>query len=183
MEPETHIQWGEPVIKCKGPDRKWGGNCQWWIELPFAGIPKSEHAIDADDSTLDKKYKHLSGWPPDDWRAAIGCPGCGEIRPYEARDVEWAPTDREEPDTYRANTLCYSVSCRCAKESCPFPVRFHIVVDEEDQDVSEAALLDRLRADYYSGAKCSEGHPRLLSLVPRDRYQLEIIREAIPKDW
>jgi hypothetical protein len=126
--------------------------------------------VETGDSIQDGIYKHRSNWPPDGWGACIGCPACGNILPYVAEDVEWNPAHFDEATICYADTTCYSVSGRCATSSCPVPVRFHIVL-VEDQDKTEGALLDRLRDAFYIG-KCSAGHAVLP--IPRPMYPTEL---------
>ncbi len=169
--PEYPFVGYEPSINCKHP------RCWNLMVLPSKIYP-AMRSVESDDSIQGEIYKHRSSWPPDDWRASIGCPACGNILQYVADDVEWDPIEYDEATICYADTVCYSVSGRCAKSSCPVPVLFHIVLDS-DQNDPEGALRDRLRDAFYIG-KCVAGHPLLP--VPQILYRLNRIFDVIPSD-
>jgi len=161
----------QPVIQCK--NIKADPKCEGYMVLPFFPLPPEC----GDDPTPEEKDEYLARWPPGTWRATIGCPSCGKILLYDAEDVEWYGAPYEEKGQHHASTTCYRVEHRCATLSCRVPVIFHTVLNVRIS--SQAALLEKLDREFFSG-KCRNGHN--IFRVPRERYRLDRVFDAIPSE-
>src|ERR1700723_1565681 len=142
--------------------------------LPFAVLPESLWLGDFDDYTQEQKDEYLKRWPPDTWKAAIGCPFCGKVLQYDADDVAWDQTERFAVGRFSSDTKCYRVEFECARQGCRVPAKFHTVLGGGIRN--ETALLDKLSRGFFGG-QCSAGHDLLP--IPKERYRLARILDAI----
>ncbi len=177
MESEVYY-YDEPVIGCGSgdgtPERP--RYCEA-IVLPFQPLPISSGMQMPGDPIPEKTDEYQARWPPDDWRATIGCPSCGIILQYDARAVSWQRACFDESGNYFSDTTCYRIEFECARKDCRVPVRFHTVLS--DRIPTEVALRATLRTDFFHG-NCSAGHPLLR--IPQELYRVSRVMEAIPKD-
>ncbi len=166
--------YDQPSIGCKNITDP---QCREHMVLPFALLPESYWNDEDLDPTLEQTIEYLTRWPEDTWTAAIGCPSCGKVLPYVRRDVEWGSAPFQEKGRFSSDTKCYVVELECARRDCRLPAKFHTVLN--DQIPNESALLDRLRRGFFGGI-CPAGHDLLP--VPRERYRLARVLDAIPSD-
>jgi hypothetical protein len=133
-----------PYICCKNPECKSAVEKQP-IPLPYPSQPKTSH--------------HQSVWPPKYFEEKFGCPECGLVSVYNARDVHWSPSQTQDQGqdqkSLYSTAVWWSVTFHCVGQNCGTRVQFHVLTAGKEKT---GDVLSQLASGFYRGS-CKHGHP------------------------
>jgi hypothetical protein len=151
------------IVKCQNP------YCS-----AFLWLPSEQEFINCSVFDDCDNFPEEQLWPPQEWLANLACSRCGEIREYEAEQV-----DAFLDDERLLQPKCLRVDMGCAKPDCKRAVHFFIAKVAErgiwgfrgngdDVDLN-SDVVPLLRDGFFKG-KCPKGHD--LDRLPIPLYKV-----------
>jgi hypothetical protein len=148
-----------PFLRCRG--------CSGEIPLTYGPLPRITLA-----QSLDSEFEDQTVWPPDEWRATVGCHACGRVDSYSADDVETHGSLLGAASQYHDSATLFVAKFPCGKLHCKAPA----TVYANTETGGAAEFLRRLRSGFYQG-RLPCGHD--LTTVPDKFYSIERISQRL----
>ena len=100
------------------------------------------------------------GWAPKEVLAReVACLECGRTLPYTVRDVRWDQVPQPDPNSGRADVVCWGIETGCEEELCDLPIEFHILTDAQKGPEEIRFLILRLfERGFFPKLICGRGH-------------------------